>query len=66
MRRPEAVVVYRRSSGATHDPDPVCSFCGRKKSDRNRRFIAGPAGAYICEDCIDLCAEIMEEELQGG
>ena len=34
-------------------------------ADGNRRFIAGPAGVYICEDCIDLCAEIMEEELQG-
>jgi hypothetical protein len=34
----------------------------KKKSDGNRRFIAGPAGVFICEDCVDLCAEILEEE----
>jgi hypothetical protein len=44
------------------DFDPVCSFCGKKKSDGNRRFIAGPASVYICEECVDLCAEILEEE----
>jgi hypothetical protein len=41
---------------------PVCSFCGKKKSDGNRRFIAGPASVYICEECVDLCAEILDEE----
>jgi len=64
MRRPEPTVVYRRPSGANYDP--VCSFCGRKKSDGNRRVVAGPAGVFICEECIDLCAEILEEERQGG
>jgi ATP-dependent Clp protease ATP-binding subunit ClpX len=44
------------------DFDPVCSFCRKRKSDGNRRFIAGPTDVYICEDCIDLCAEILEEE----
>jgi hypothetical protein len=56
-------VVYRRSSGATHDP--VCSFCGRKKSEGNRRFIAGPAGVYICEECVGLCVEVLEENARG-
>ena len=49
-------------SGSGSDFDPACSFCGKKKSDGNRRFIAGPAGVFICEDCVDLCAEILEEE----
>jgi ATP-dependent protease Clp ATPase subunit len=34
---------------------------GGTKSDG----IASPAAVYICEDCIDLCVEIMEEKLQG-
>lgn len=49
-------------SDSSSDIDPVCSFCRKKKSDENRRFIAGPADVYICEDCVDLCAEILEEE----
>ena len=48
--------------GSGSDFDPVCSFCGKKRSDGNRRFIAGLAGVYMCEDCVDLCAEILEEE----
>ena len=64
MERPEAVVVYQQSFGA--NSDPVCSFCGKKKSDGNRRYIAGPAGVYICEECVELCAEILEEERQGS
>jgi GNAT superfamily N-acetyltransferase len=36
-----------------------------RKSNGNRRFIAGPASVYICEDCVDLCAEILEEEREA-
>jgi ATP-dependent protease Clp ATPase subunit len=36
----------------------------RKKSDGNRRVVAGPEGVFICEECVDLCAEILEEERQ--
>lgn len=39
-----------------------CSFCG-KPQDEVKRVIAGP-GVYICNECIDLCSEIIEEELQ--
>ncbi|GHJ45456.1 ATP-dependent Clp protease ATP-binding subunit ClpX [Catellatospora sp. TT07R-123] len=40
-----------------------CSFCG--KSQRQvKKLIAGP-GVYICDECIDLCNEIIEEELAG-
>ena len=38
-----------------------CSFCN-KTQDQVRKLIAGPAGVYICDECIDICAEIMEEE----
>ena len=38
-----------------------CSFCG--KSQHNvARLIAGPGGVYICDECVDLCREIIEEE----
>jgi ATP-dependent Clp protease ATP-binding subunit ClpX len=38
-----------------------CSFCG-KSQDAVQRLIAGPGGVYICDECIDLCREIIEEE----
>jgi len=38
-----------------------CSFCG-KNQDQVQRLIAGPAGVYICNECIDLCQEIIEDE----
>lgn len=38
-----------------------CSFCG-KGQDQVRKLVAGP-GVYICDECIDLCTEIVEEEL---
>ena len=41
-----------------------CSFCG-KSQKQVRKLIAGP-GVYICDECIDLCNEIIEEELQEG
>ena len=39
-----------------------CSFCG-KTQDQVRKLIAGPNGAYICDECVDICAEIIDEEL---
>lgn len=39
-----------------------CSFC-HKTEDQVRKLIAGPDGAYICDECIGICAEIMEEEM---
>ncbi|ACX63794.1 ATP-dependent protease ATP-binding subunit ClpX [Paenibacillus sp. FSL H8-0457] len=38
-----------------------CSFCG-KSQEQVRKLVAGP-GVYICDECIDLCSEIVEEEL---
>ena len=40
---------------------PYCSFCG-KSSDMVERLIAGP-GVYICNECIGLCNNILDEEM---
>src|SRR3954470_7783669 len=38
-----------------------CSFCA-KSQDQVKKLIAGPGGVYICDECIELCREIIEEE----
>jgi ATP-dependent Clp protease ATP-binding subunit ClpX len=38
-----------------------CSFCNREQDEVNR-LIAGPNSVYICDECVDLCKEILEEE----
>ena len=38
-----------------------CSFCG-KSSDEVRKLIAGP-GVYICDECVELCMDIIDEEV---
>lgn len=39
-----------------------CSFCNKTQA-QVRKMIAGPNGAYICDECIEVCSEIIEEEL---
>ena len=39
-----------------------CSFCTKTQS-QVRKMIAGPSGTYICDDCVAICTEIIEEEL---
>ncbi len=46
-----------------NDDQVRCSFCNKPQS-QVRKLIAGPEGVYICDECIDVCAEIMEEELE--
>lgn len=41
-----------------------CSFCG-KNQDQVRRLIAGP-GVYICDECIELCSEIIADEFEDN
>lgn len=41
-----------------------CSFCG-KSQEQVGRLISGPNGAFICDECVDICAEIIEEEAFG-
>lgn len=42
------------------DKNLVCSFCGRKKEDVGR-LVAGPNGVFICDDCIEICKDILNE-----
>ncbi|MFM7087786.1 MAG: ATP-dependent protease ATP-binding subunit ClpX, partial [Cyanobium sp.] len=49
---------------AKFDAHLKCSFCG-KSQEQVRKLIAGP-GVYICDECIDLCNEILDEELVEG
>jgi ATP-dependent Clp protease ATP-binding subunit ClpX len=42
----------------------VCSFCG-KDQDHVRKLIAGPS-VYICDECIDLCNDIIESEVTSA
>src|SRR5579875_3413962 len=41
-----------------------CSFCG-KPQDQVQRLIAGPGAVYICNECVELCREIIQEESSG-
>lgn len=43
------------------DGEVRCSFCGKTQSEV-RKLIAGPNGAYICDECVDICAEIIDED----
>mgnify|MGYP003290105492 FL=1 len=47
---------------ARYKDDLRCSFCG-KSQDEVRKLIAGPNGVFICNDCVDLCVGIIEEEV---
>jgi len=40
--------------------NPVCSFCG-KTADQIRRMLAGPS-AFICDECIDVCVDVLLAE----
>lgn len=40
-----------------------CSFCN-KTQDQVRKMIAGPSGVYICDHCVEICADIVEEEFE--
>ena len=42
-----------------------CSFCGKSAKDV-RKMIAGPDGVHICDECVRLCREIVDEELPGA
>ena len=51
--------------GKNSDGNIRCSFCN-KSQDQVKKMIAGPTGSgvYICADCIDICADIIEEEFE--
>lgn len=45
------------------DNSCCCSFCGKPK-DKAKKLIAGPNGVYICDECIEICREVLSEEEQ--
>lgn len=50
-------------AGKASDDIVGCSFCNKPQS-QVRKLIAGPNGAYICDECIEVCSEIIEEEFE--
>ena len=50
-------------AGKNSDDKIRCSFCG-KTQDQVRKLIAGPVGVYICDECVDLCSDIIVEEYE--
>ena len=48
-------------AGRNSEDQVRCSFC-HKTQDQVHKLIAGPDGVYICDECVDICAEIIEEE----
>ena len=50
-------------AGKISGGDIRCSFCN-KTQDQVRKLIAGPAGIYICDECIEICGDILEEEFE--
>ena len=49
-------------AGKSTDGKVRCSFCN-KTQDQVRKLIAGPAGVYICDECVDICSDIIEEDV---
>ena len=50
-------------AGKNPGKDVRCSFCN-KSQEQVRKLIAGPAGVYICDECIEICTDILEEEFE--
>ena len=49
-------------AGKKNDEELRCSFCNKKQS-QVKKLIQGPNGVYICDECVDICGEVLEEEL---
>lgn len=52
-----------KMAGKNIDDKVRCSFCN-KTQDQVHKLIAGPNGAYICDECVDICADIIDEEFE--
>ena len=53
----------KKGTGSKENKILYCSFCGKGQNEV-RKLIAGPS-VYICDECVDLCNNIIEEELSG-
>jgi hypothetical protein len=63
-----AITDARKTPLATADAPPgelLCSFCGKRQREVNK-VIAGAGGIVICDECVDLCNEIIGEDLIGS
>ena len=49
------------ANNSNRDDDLFCSFCGKPK-ELAKKLIAGPNGVYICDECIDICKEVLESD----
>jgi ATP-dependent protease Clp ATPase subunit len=58
-RAEQGAVPGTKESGLTLE----CSFCGKKR-EKVQRLVTGPGQVSICSECIDLCVEIIEEEIK--
>ena len=52
-----------KMAGRNSDEKVRCSFCN-KTQDQVRKLIAGPQGVYICDECVEICSDIIEEEYE--
>ena len=50
-------------AGRNSDNKLRCSFCN-KTQDQVRKLIAGPNGTYICDQCVGICSDILDEEFE--
>ena len=57
------MITSKEMAGKTIGSDVRCSFCN-KTQNQVRKLIAGPNGVYICDECIEICEDILEEELE--
>ena len=57
------MITSKKMAGKTIGSDVRCSFCN-KTQNQVRKLIAGPNGVYICDECIEICEDILEEELE--
>lgn len=47
----------------TQSRGPVCSFCGKTAQETGRQLVAGPAGVYICYECVETCVDIYNDDM---
>lgn len=52
-------------AGKKNDDELRCSFCNKKQS-MVKKLIQGPNGVYICDECVDICSEIIDEQLANS
>lgn len=57
-------VLGREKKDPAEDPDLSCSFCGKHRREV-RKLIAGPS-VYVCEECVGLCTQILDDEEHAG